>query len=125
MKSGRLKFLFLIITCFFMLEGLVHSSTGDLSIAERTGDYFEGSNFGTASESDEMVVDSEHYDVQIVNNTLKVSPAPTRENPIVEGPKNSKVKTDGDQNSGPGVMTFILFFVVIAWLTTAGGPKEN
>jgi len=125
MKRGRLKFLFLFITCFFMLKGLVHSSTGDHSITVRTDGSLKGPNFTTASESDEITVGSDEYDVQIAKNNLKVSPAPTRENPIVEGPSNSEVEIDGDQSSGPGVATFILFFVVVALLTTAGGPKES
>ncbi len=125
MKRGRLKFLFLIITCFFMLKGLVHSSLGDHSITARTDGSLKEHNFTTTSESDEIAVGSDQYDVQIANNNLKVSPAHTRENPIVEGPSNSEVEIDEDQNSGPGVASFILFFVVIAWLTTAGGPKEN
>jgi hypothetical protein len=74
---------------------------------------------------DKIAVDSDQYDVQIANDNLTVSPALSRKNTIVEGPSNSKVENDGGQNSGPGVATFILFLVVVAWLTTAGGQKEN
>lgn len=124
MSKGKLLFVFLIY--FFVQKGfLVHSSTGDLSIAAKTGDSFKGSNFVTASESDEMVVGSEQYDAQITNDNLKVATAPTRENPVVEGPSNSEVELDGDQNSGPGLPTFVLLFFVTAWLITASGSKEN
>jgi hypothetical protein len=125
MKSGRLKFLFLFITCFLMLKGLVHSSTGDHSITRRNDGSLKEPNFTTTAESDRTAVSSAQYEEQFANNRPTVSTAPTRENPIVEGPKNSEVEIEGGQNSGPGVATFILFFVIIAWLTTAGGPKEN
>ena len=126
MKIGRGKLLSVFLIYFFMQQGvLVHSSTGGHSFAARTNGAFEESNFTTASASDEIAVGSDEYDVQIASNNLRVSTAPTRESPILEGPSNSEVEIDGDQNSGPGVATFILFFVVVAWLTTAGGPKEN
>jgi hypothetical protein len=125
MSKRILKFLFLIITCFFLLKGLAHSSTEDHSVAARTNSAFGESNFTGASESNEIAVGSDQYDVQSANNIPKVSPAPTRESPIVEAPINAGVEVEGDHNSGPGVAPFILFFVVIAWLTTAGGPNEN
>ena len=125
MKRRRLKLLFLFIICFFMLKGLVHSSTDDHSFAARTDGTFEKPNLTTTLESDKIAVGSNQYDVKIANNSLAVSSTPTRENPTVEVPSNLEVETDGDQNSGPGAATFILFCVVIAWITTAGGPKEN
>jgi len=126
MKMSRGKLLFVFLIYFFVQQGvLVHSSIAGHSVAARTNSAFEESNFTRASESDEIPLDSDHYDVQIASDKLTVATAPTRENPIVEGPGNSEGEVDGDQSSGPGVATFILFFVVIAWLTTAGGPKEN
>ena len=124
MSRGKLLSVFLIY--FFVQQGaLVHSSTEGHSAAARTNSALGESNFTGASESDEIAVGSDQYGVQIANNTPKVSPAPTRERPLVEAPINADVEVDGDHNSGPGMTTFILFFVVIAWLTTAGGPKEN
>jgi hypothetical protein len=125
MKRRRLKLLFLFIICFFMLKGLVHSSTDDHSFAARTNSAFEKSNFTRATEPGEIVVDSDQYELQVANNSFKASPALTRENSIVEGPSNLEMEIEGGQKSGPGVATFILFCVVIAWITTAGGPKEN
>jgi hypothetical protein len=122
MRKGKLLSVFLIY--FLMLQGvLVHSESH--SIAARTYGAFEEPNFTTTSESDRIAVSSAQQDEQIANNNLTVSPALSRKNTIVEGPSNSKVENDGDQNSGPGVATFILFLVVVAWLTTAGGQKEN
>ena len=125
MKNRRLNLLFLCIICFFSLQGLVHSSTRGLLMAARIDGYFDEPNFTATSESDEMVVGSEQYELQNANNSLTVATATTKEHPVIEGPRNSEVEVDGDQNSGPGVATFIIFFVVIAWLTTVGGPKEN
>jgi hypothetical protein len=125
MKSGRLKFLFLFMICFFMLKGLVYSSTGDHSITARNDSLVEQPNFTTKSESDQIAVGSDQHGVRVTNNNHTVSTAPTKESPMVEVPRKSKVEIEGDQNSGPGVATFIIFFVVIAWLTTVGGPKEN
>ena len=124
MSRGKLLFVFLIY--FFVQQGvLVHSSIAGQSVAARTNSAFEESNFTGASEADEIALDPGRYDVQIASDKLTVATAPTKANPIVEGPGKSAVEVDGDQSSGPGVSTFILFFVVIAWLTTAGGPKEN
>jgi hypothetical protein len=124
MRKGKLLSVFLIY--FLMLQGvLVHSSTEGHSVAAKTDVAFEESNFAATSEADKIAVDSDQYDVQIADNNLTVSPALSRKNTIVEGPSNSKVENDGDQHSGPGVATFILFLVVVAWLTTAGGQKEN
>ena len=126
MKMGRGKLLSVLLFYILMHQAaLVHSSTEGHSVAAKTKSAFGESNFTGASESYEIAVGSDQYDVQIANNTPKVSPAPTRERPIVEAPINADVEVDENQNSGPGVATFILFFVVIAWLTTAGGPKEN
>ena len=125
MKRGRLKLLFLFIICFFMLKGLVHSSTDDHSFAARTDGTFEKPNLTTTLESDKIAVGSNQHDVQIANNNLEVSSTPTRESPIAEGPSNLEMEIEGGQKSGPGVATFILFCVVIAWITTAVGPKEN
>lgn len=126
MKMGRGKLLSVLLFYILMHQAvLVHSSTEGHSVSARTKSAFEETNFTRATESDEIVVDSDQYDVQVANNTPKVSPAPTRERPLVEAPINADVEVDGDHNSGPGMTTFILFFVVIAWLTTAGGPKEN
>jgi hypothetical protein len=126
MKMSRGKLLSVFLIYFFVQQGaLVHSSTEDHSVAARTNSAFGKSNFTGASESDEIAVGSDQYDVQIASDKLTVATAPTKANPIVEGPGHSEGEVDGDQSSGPGVSTFILFFVVIAWLTTAGGPKEN
>ena len=126
MKMSRGKLLFAFLIYFFVQKGvLVHSSTEGHSIAARTDGAFEQSNFTKRSESGAMVVGSEQYDVRITNNKLKVATAPARENPVVEGPSDSKVETDRDQNSGPGLPTFVLFLAVIVWLTNAGGAKEN
>ena len=94
-------------------------------MAARTDGYFDEPNFTATSESDEIAAGSDQYDVQIAKNNFKVSPSPTMETPMVEGPGKSEMEIDGDQKSGPGLATFILFCVVIAWITTAGGPKEN
>lgn len=126
MRRGKLLSVFLIYFFMFMQHSvLVYSSTDGHSIAARTDVAFEESNFAATSEADKIAVDSDQYDVQIANNNLTVSHALSRKNTIVEGPSNSKVENDGDQNSGPGVATLILFFVVVAWLTTAGGQKKN
>jgi hypothetical protein len=61
----------------------------------------------------------------LAGESSTVSTAPTKENPVAEGPSKSELEIDVDQNGGPGVATFLLFCVVIAWLTTPGGPKEN
>ena len=124
MRRGKLLFVFLIY--FFMQHSaLVHSSTDGHSFAARTNSAFEESNFTGATEFDEIVVDSDQYDVQVANNSFKASPAPTRESSIVEGPSNLEMEIEGGQKSGPGLATFILFCVVTAWITIAGGPKEN
>ena len=124
MRKGKLLSVFLIY--FFMQQGvLVHSSTEGHSVAARTNSAFEESNLTRASESDEIVVGSDQYDVQIASDNLTVSTAHTRKSPTVEGQSNSGVEFDGDHNSRPGVATFIFFCVILAWLTTAGGPKEN
>ena len=125
MKRRRLKLLFLFIICFFILKGLVHSSTEINSIAARTDGTFEKPNLTTTSESDKIAVGSNQCDVLIANNNLAVSSTPTRESPIAEGPSNLEMEIEGDQKSGPGLATFILFSVVIALITTTGGPKEN
>jgi len=126
MKMRRVKLLSVFLIYFLVQQGvLVHSSTGGHSFAVRTDGVFEESNFTTTSESDKIAVGSDQYEVQIANNNLAVSSAPTRDSPIVEEPSHAAVGIDGDQDSGPGVATFIFFFIVIAWLTTSGGPKEN
>jgi len=113
---------FLFITCFLMLKGLVHSSTGDHSITTRNEGSLKEPNFTATPKS---AVGSDQYDGQIAYNNLKASPALTGKNPIEEGPGNSEVEIDRNQNSEPGVATFILFCVVVAWLTAAGGAKEH
>ena len=126
MKMGRGKLLFVLLICFFIQQSvLVYSSTGAHSVAARTNSAFGESNFTGASEFDKVAGDSSQHYEQIAKKNFGVSPPPARANPIVEGPGNAEVETDRDQNSGPGVGTFIVFFVAIAWLTTAGGPKEN
>ena len=108
-----------------MLKGLVYSSTGDHSITARNDSSVKQPNVTTKTEFDQIAVGSDQHDVRVTNNNQTVSTPPTKESPMPEVPRKSKVEIDGDQNSGPGVGTFVLFFVVIAWLTTAGGPKEN
>ena len=96
MSRGKLLFVFLIY--FFVQQGvLVHSSIAGHSVAARTNSAFEKSNFTRAPESDEIAVDSDHNDVQIASDKLIVATAPERENPLVEGPRNSEVEIDGDQ----------------------------
>ena len=126
MRRGKLLSVFLIYFFMFMQHSvLVYSSTDGHSIAARTDVAFEESNFAATSESDKIAVGSNQYDVQIANNNLAVSSTPTRESPIAEGTSNLEMEIEGDKKSGPGLATFILFCVVIAWITTAGGPKEN
>ena len=126
MKMGRGKLLSVLLFYILMHQAvLVHSSTESHSVAAKTKSAFGESNFTGASESYEIAVGSDQYDVKIANNTPKVSPAPTRENNSAPKAAWTNMETDGDQSSGPGVGTFLIFFVVIAWLTTVGGPKEN
>ena len=126
MKMGRGKLLSVLLFYIFMHPAvLVHSSTESHSVSVKTKSAFEETNFTRASEFDKVAGDSSQYYEQIAKKDFGVSPPPVRANPIVEGPGNAEVETDGDQSSGPGVGTFWIFFVVIAWLTTVGGPKEN
>lgn len=126
MKMSRGKLLFVFLIYFFVQQGvIVHSSIAGQSVAARTNSAFEKNDFTRPSESDEIALNHDHYGVQIASDKHTVATATTKEHPVIEGPGNSEGEVDGDQNSGPGVSTFILFFVVVAWLTTAGRPKEN